>query len=77
MIGADTVVLHGIEDGCTVVGSQGRVVRKGDGKNKNPAIDLDQIHTPDPMAQEICKLIIRIEKLEKELEKYKNSSTEG
>ena len=30
-----------------------------------PAVDLDQVHIPDPVAQELCKLDIRLENLEK------------
>jgi len=32
--------------------------------------NFDQIHLPDPVSQELCRLLIRIEKLEKENEKW-------
>lgn len=63
-IGANAVVLREVEENTTVVGVPGRAVRKGDARLA-PSIELDQIHTPDPVAQELCKLLIRIEHLEK------------
>ncbi len=65
-IGANAVVLEKVEENTTVVGVPGRAVKKGKIKIA-PSIDLDQIHIPDPVAQEFCKLILRIEVLEKML----------
>lgn len=64
-IAANAVVLTEIPEDCTVVGVPGRVVRHS-GK-KVVSQDLDQVHIPDPLSQEICKLLLRIEKLEKRL----------
>lgn len=64
-IGANAVVLHEVEENTTVVGVPGRAVRKGETKLA-PSIELDQIHIPDPVAQELCKLLMRVEHLEKE-----------
>ena len=50
-----------IPDNCTAVGIPARVVRR-DGEKVQ---DLDQIHIPDPVAQEIRRLEERIEQLEK------------
>lgn len=61
-IAAGAVVLTDIPDNCTAVGIPARVVRR-DGE-KVP--DLDQIHIPDPVAQELRRLEERIEQLEKE-----------
>lgn len=63
-IGANAVVLREVEENTTVIGVPGRAVRKGDTRLA-PSIELDQIHTPDPVAQELCKLLMRIEHMEK------------
>ncbi len=60
-IGAGSVVLRAVPPNATVVGIPGRVVR-GEAKAKHPQDALDQVHLPDPVRQEICKLIIRLEK---------------
>lgn len=67
-IAAGSVVLDAIPDNCTAVGSPARIVRRN---GKRVVDELDQIHIPDPVAQEICKLEIKIDRLEKELKKYK------
>lgn len=61
-IAAGAVVLEEVPPDCTVVGVPARIVRRGGAKVK----DLDQIHIPDPVAQELCKLDMRLSKLEKE-----------
>ena len=61
-IAAGAVVLTDIPDNCTAVGIPARVVRR-DGEKVQ---DLDQIHIPDPVAQELRRLAERIEQLEKQ-----------
>ena len=63
-IAAGAVVLSDIPDDSTAVGVPARIVRIG-GK---PVCELDQVHIPDPVAQELCRLDSRIRKLEKQLE---------
>ncbi|MDE6709793.1 MAG: serine O-acetyltransferase, partial [Oscillospiraceae bacterium] len=46
-------------------GVPARIVRKN-GK-KVSSCDLDQIHIPDPVSQELCRHLVRIEKLEKRI----------
>ena len=53
-IGAGSVVLEEVSPNCTVVGVPGRIVRKE--KKKIPRSDLDQIHLPDPVLNDIKKL---------------------
>lgn len=60
-IAANAVVLEAIPDNCTAVGVPARIVRC----NGLPTTDLDQVHIPDPVAQELCKMDVRIGELEK------------
>lgn len=62
-IGANAVVLNEVEPNSTVVGVPGRTVRRRDSR-VSPSFELDQVHIPDPVAQELCKLLNRIEQLE-------------
>ncbi len=62
-IGAGSVVLRAVPQGATVVGIPGRIVRS-EGEVKHPQESLDQIHLPDPMRHELCKVLIRLESLE-------------
>lgn len=65
-IAAGAVVLNEIPEGSTAVGMPARVVRREGVKPEDKGCgDLDQIHIPDPVAQELCKLQQRIEELEK------------
>ncbi|HEY8348891.1 MAG TPA: serine O-acetyltransferase EpsC [Clostridia bacterium] len=63
MIGSGSVVLNDVPPNSTVAGIKARVVRQ-DGRKLAPSIELDQINIPDPVAQELCKIIERIERLE-------------
>ncbi|MDM8210314.1 serine O-acetyltransferase EpsC [Mediterraneibacter glycyrrhizinilyticus] len=53
-IGAGSVVLEEVPPNCTVVGVPGRIVRMGD--KKVPRLDMDQVHLPDPVLNDIRKL---------------------
>ena len=65
-IASNAVVLEEIPPDSTAVGVPARVVRRGGIKTLGQ--DMDQIHIPDPIAQELCAMRIKIEKLEKALE---------
>ena len=67
-IAANAVVLESVPANCTAVGVPARVVRQNGRRN----LDLDQVHIPDPVAQELCKDRMEIDRLKKriaELEK--------
>lgn len=67
-IAANAVVLESVPPNCTAVGVPAKVVKQ----NGRRTLDLDQVHIPDPVSQEICKDRIEIERLKKriaELEK--------
>jgi len=58
-IAAGAVVLEEIPPNSTAVGVPARVVKR-DGKRID---DLDQVHIPDPVAQELCLIKLAIEQL--------------
>lgn len=64
-IAANAVVLEEVPPNCTAVGVPARIVRR-DGKRVNQ-LDLDQIHIPDPVSQELCRHLVRIEKMERKI----------
>lgn len=63
-IAANAVVLTEIPESCTAVGIPAKVVKKQGQKVEN---DLDQIHVPDPVAQELRRLEEKLSALEEEL----------
>lgn len=73
-IAANAVVLTEIPDNSTCVGVPARVVRINNRKVEPCSQDLDQIHIPDPVSMELCRLSARLEKLEKQL---KNNEEKG
>jgi serine O-acetyltransferase len=64
-IAAGAVVLSEVPEGCTAVGVPARVVRIYG--NKLGKQDLDQIHIPDPISQQFCRVDKKIEDIEKKL----------
>ena len=62
-VAANAVVLGPIPAGCTAVGIPARVVRR-DGKKID---NMDHLHMPDPVAQELCRMGVQIQRLEKQL----------
>ena len=68
-IGAGSVVLEEVPPNCTVVGVPGRIVRMGD--KKIPRTDMDQVHLPDPVLNDLRELHqdnLKLKKQLKELE---------
>ncbi len=66
-IAANAVVLSEVPSDSTAVGIPARIV-----KRKNIKCDLDQVHIPDPVSQELCKLNHQIELLEKRIGEMEN-----
>lgn len=76
-IAANAVVLSEVPPNCTAVGVPARIVKR-DGIRVN---DLDQIHFPDPVSQEMCSMRSQLTKLVKEVvelecERDKNKTQE-
>ena len=72
-IAANAVVLEEIPADCTAVGVPARIVRRG-GKRQDCA-DLDQVHIPDPIAQELCAMRVKLERMEKRLQELEGDSS--
>jgi len=53
-IGAGSVVLEEVPPNCTVVGVPGRIVKQDN--VKIPRSDMDQIHLPDPVSNDLMQL---------------------
>ena len=66
-IAANAVVLEEIPDNCTAVGIPAKLVRREGIRVE----DLDQVHIPDPVAQELKKLEAKLSELEAELKEIK------
>ena len=71
-IAAGAVVLNDVQPGSTCVGVPARTVRIGGRKVE----ELDQIHVPDPVSMELCRLRAEIEKLKKQIDKPEDNENE-
>lgn len=69
-IASNAVVLSEIPPNSTAVGVPARIVRR-DGQKVPPCDSMDQVHIPDPISQEFCKLLMKIERLEQEVQELK------
>jgi len=67
-IAAGAVVLKEVPAGATAVGIPAKVVRQGGEKVKE---QLDQIHIPDPVSQQLSELEAKIAELKGEIENLK------
>lgn len=72
-IAAGAVVLEAIPENSTAVGIPARVVRIGSEKLPSES-DLDQVHIPDPVSQEFCRLNSKLAALEKKLSEITDKS---
>lgn len=75
-IGAGSVVIEEVPPNCTVVGVPGRIVRQNN--EKLPTSDMDQVHLPDPVQEDIkvlqrenSELVNRVLQLENEVRSLK------
>ena len=63
-VAAGAVVLDEVPDNATAVGVPARIVRIN---GTRVCDDLDQVHIADPVAQELCRMRMEIEKLQKSI----------
>lgn len=70
-IAAGAVVLEEIPPDSTAVGVPARVVKRNGCRVDN----LDQVHIPDPVSQELCRLRVQIQRLEA-LQNQQENTTE-
>ena len=73
-IAANAVVLHPVPENSTAVGIPAKIVRR-DGVRVQD--DLDQIHIPDPVAQQLAAMEKTIAELRDEIERLKSKNGEG
>ena len=66
-IAANAVVLNEIPPNSTCVGVPAHIVKRDNVKIAPAKIDLDQIHIPDPVSMDLCKLRVEIEKLKAQI----------
>ena len=67
-VGANSVVIHDVPEGMTVVGIPGRVVLPEDQRRQSQrGIDLDHHLMPDPVGRAVSMLLGRIDDLEAQL----------
>lgn len=66
-IGANTFVSFDVEPFSTVVGAKGRIVKRRNERVGSPSESLDQIHMPDPISQEICRITTRVQHIEDQI----------
>ena len=72
-IAANAVVLSEVPDNSTAVGVPARVVRR----NGVRVEQLDQVHIPDPVSQELCRLEHEIDKLRRRLGELEEDARRG
>ncbi len=73
-IAANAVVLNEIPPNSTCVGVPAHIVKRDNVKVAPAKIDLDQIHIPDPVSMELCRMRAEIDRLKKERAEDKNEA---
>ena len=73
-IGAGSVVLSEVPPNTTVVGIPARAITREENKHNSPSDCLDQLHFPDPVQMELCRLKATVEKLNARLLKIEKTA---
>lgn len=74
-IAAGAVVLNDVPENCTAVGIPAKVVVR-EGVRVTDSVDLDQVHIPDPIADELARIKERLSALEGTAETKPENSDE-
>ena len=73
-IAAGAVVLNAVPEGATAVGVPAKIIYPGMKKEQKCKNDLDQIHIPDPVSTELCKMRHQMELLEARIKQMEEES---
>lgn len=75
-IAANAVVLNEIPDNSTAVGVPARVVRKNGAKVGRKCVtqEIDQVHIPDPVSLEFCRMQLEIDELKNKISALSSDS---
>lgn len=68
-IAANAVVLEEIPIDSTAVGVPARIVKRN---GQRVCAEMDQVHIPDPISQELCRMKHQLEKMQEEIRQLKN-----
>lgn len=74
-VAANSVVLSEVPSNSTCVGAPARIVRLN-GEKVAPCDSLDQIHIPDPVSMELCRMNVTIERLTKTVQQLQDKLKE-
>lgn len=69
-IASNAVVLQPVPAGCTAVGVPARVI---DRKARRRQSQMDHVHTPDPVSQELCRLSAEVARMKKRLDELEQA----
>ncbi len=70
-IASNAVVLQPLPEGATAVGVPARVVRV---KGEKVRQQLDHVHIPDPVSQELCKLQVELRRLRERMDQMEQET---
>jgi len=74
-IASNAVVLQPLPSNSTAVGVPARVVRVEGKKVATRRNQLDHVHTPDPVSQELCRLNAELKRLRRRIEEIEDEKT--
>lgn len=76
-IAAGAVVLNAVPENATAVGVPAKIIYPGKSKAEKCKNDLDQIHIPDPVSTELCKMRHQLELMEAKIKQLEGQNSEN